>query len=122
MANEWRSGLQGLGCLAEVDGACAVSAHFPKSEQFGLTAQVRRAVVSVSSNIAEGHAWQGREFVHFLSVARGSLAEAESQLLLAVELGFTTDAEIRDTLDLAGEIRRMSAALARSIARVKAHP
>ncbi|MGL6096524.1 MAG: four helix bundle protein [Fimbriiglobus sp.] len=48
---------------------------FPRDERFGLTNQVRRAAVSVSSNIAEGHARQGREFPHFLSIARGSLAE-----------------------------------------------
>ena len=51
---------------------------FPADERFGLTAQVRRAVVSVSSNIAEGHARQGREFSNFLSISRGSLAESKA--------------------------------------------
>jgi len=74
---------------------------FPKEEQFGLTSQVRRAAVSVSSNIAEGHSRQGREFAHYLSVARGPLAEAESQLLLAVELDYLHPDRLAGALSLA---------------------
>jgi four helix bundle protein len=59
--------------------------RFPREERYGLTAQIRRAALSVSSNIAEGHARQGREFISFLSIARGSLAETESQLMFAVD-------------------------------------
>ncbi len=92
-----------------------ISKRFPSDERFGLTAQVRRAAVSVSSNIAEGHARQGKEFLHFLSIARGSLAEAESQLLLAVELGFIQEEHTVDALGLAVEIRRIAAALARNL-------
>jgi four helix bundle protein len=88
---------------------------FPRDERFGLTAQVRRAAVSVSSNIAEVHARQGRELAHFLSVARGSLAEGESQLLLAVELGYLSSEKLTSALALAGEIRRMAIALANKI-------
>ena len=62
---------------------------FPKTETYGLVSQIRRAAVSVPSNIAEG---QGRltpgEFQHFLGQARGSLLEAETQLAIALELGF----------------------------------
>jgi four helix bundle protein len=65
------------------------TANFPKTETYGLTSQIRRAVVSVASNIAEG---QGRltagEFRHFLGQARGSLLEAETQLAIALDLGF----------------------------------
>jgi four helix bundle protein len=89
-----------------------ISKKFPADERFGLTAQIRRAAVSVSSNIAEGHARQGREFTHFLSIARGSLAEAESQLLLAVSLEFCKQDEIDAASNLATEIRKMAAALA----------
>jgi len=71
----------------------------PKSETYGLTSQVRRAMVSVASNIAEG---QGRltsgEFQHFLGLARGSLLEAETQLMVALELGFL-DAEAFEALE-----------------------
>lgn len=85
---------------------------FPADEQFGLTSQLRRAAVSVSSNVAEGHARQGREFAHFLSVARGSLAECESQLFLAAELGFLPPDAAGPALSLATEIHKMAASLA----------
>jgi four helix bundle protein len=66
-----------------------VTATFPKSEQYGLVSQMRRAAVSVPSNIAEGAARSGRkEFAQFLGVAKGSLSELETQLLLATDLGF----------------------------------
>jgi four helix bundle protein len=69
---------------------------FPKSEIYGLTSQLRRAAVSVASNIAEG---QGRltkgEFCHFLGQARGSVFELETQLAIALDLRFLTDEEFR---------------------------
>ncbi|HEX3149297.1 MAG TPA: four helix bundle protein [Gemmataceae bacterium] len=95
----------------------ALSSRFPSDERFGLTAQIRRAAVSVSSNIAEGHARQGREFVHFLSIARGSLAEVESQLFLAVELGFLISDDLNDAISLATEIRRMASSLVNKLGR-----
>lgn len=62
---------------------------FPLHETYGLTSQVRRAVVSVPSNIAEGAARDGpKEFSRFLSLARGSLSELETQLLIAADLGY----------------------------------
>ena len=65
------------------------TAEFPRTETYGLVSQIRRAAVSVPSNIAEG---QGRltsgEFRHFLGQARGSLLEAETQLAIALDLGF----------------------------------
>lgn len=88
-----------------------LSRDFPPDERFGLTSQIRRAVVSVSSNIAEGHSRQGREFAHFFSIARGSLAEVESQLYLAAELGFTNLTALDPLLALASEIHRMTVSL-----------
>lgn len=91
--------------------------RFPRDERFGLTNQVRRAAVSVSSNIAEGHARQGREFGNFLSIARGSLAEVESQLILATVLGYTTEEGIAPTLGTATEIHLMIASLSAKLPR-----
>ncbi len=86
----------------------ALTAEFPAHERYGLSDQLRRAAVSVPSNIAEG---QGRqvvgEFRHFLRVALGSLAEVDTQLVIAVELGYLTAEATQPATDLALEIRKM---------------
>lgn len=65
------------------------SDEFPKSESFGLTSQIRRAAVSIPSNLAEGNARSSsKETIHFIDIALGSLAEVETQLIIAKELGF----------------------------------
>lgn len=69
---------------------------FPKEELYGITSQMRRASVSVVSNIAEGYSRKGRaEYIHFLSIAYGSLSELETQILLSRDLNFInlTDCE-----------------------------
>ena len=72
----------------------AATASFPSDERFGVVSQLRRAAVSVPSNIAEGCACASdRELLHFLHVARGSLAELDTQLRLSERLGFGTQAE-----------------------------
>lgn len=69
----------------------------PEVEKFGLTAQMRRAAISVPSNIAEGAARRSsKEFVQSLYVARGSLAENETQLMLCRELGYVKDAALAE--------------------------
>jgi four helix bundle protein len=79
----WNLGLQ----LAET--IYRVTGRFPKAELFCLTSQMRRAAVSIPSNIAEGRARKSsREFLHYLSISRGSLAELETQLELAVRLNY----------------------------------
>ena len=82
------------------------SAAYPEEEIYGLTSQVRRAVVSVPSNIAEGAARQGnKEFVQFLYIALGSLAEVETQVMLAKRLRFAED--VNDILQSIQRIRKM---------------
>ena len=69
-----------------------LTAVFPAEERYGLAQQMRRAAVSIPSNIAEGAGRNGvKEYVQFIGIARGSLAELETQLQIAVMLGFTSD-------------------------------
>ena len=85
-----------------------ITATFPEAERFGITSQVRRAAVSIASNIAEGAKRQSRrEYVRFLNVAEGSLAETESLLRLSHDLGFAEDAAVGDLVNEAEEIARM---------------
>jgi four helix bundle protein len=90
--------------------------RFPTDEHFGLISQMRRAAVSVPSNIAEGQARHTTgEFVQFLSHAEGSLAELETQLVLAIELGYCGKAEASATLELTSEMKRMLNSLRRKL-------
>lgn len=98
-----------------------VSAKFPKSEMYGLTAQLRRCAVSIASNIAEGHTrGSTKEYQRFVGIAHGSLAEAETQLLLAGRLEFAPEKEIAALLERTDEIsrmlRRLNQALQRKLA------
>lgn len=82
--------------------------RFPKDELYGLTAQLRRAVVSVPSNIAEGQGRKStRQFLHYLSIAHGSLREVETQVLIAQRLTYLSDERTEQLLDLAGEVGRL---------------
>ena len=99
-----------------------VSAKFPREEQFGLTAQLREASVSVSANIAEGSGRAtSRDFMNFLSHARGSLEEAESLLFVAQRLRFASAADFTEALRLADETSRMLTRLRGSIAKRNRH-
>ena len=89
---------------------------YPREERFGLVQQMRRAAVSVPSNIAEGQARRTTgEFVQFISHAEGSLAELDTQLLLSIDLGFVTGEKISTQLDLVGELRKMLNSLRRKL-------
>jgi four helix bundle protein len=96
----------------------SVTRGFPRDEQFGLSIQVRRAAASVASNIAEG---QGRassnELLHFVSIARGSLCEAQTQIMLAERVDYIDDARCRAIVAQADEVGRLIRGLSRSISR-----
>ncbi len=77
-----------------------VAENFPKEETYGLVSQIKRSAVSIPSNIAEGAARNSRkEFIQFLYIALGSLAELETQLLLGQELGFIKVAQLDDRIE-----------------------
>lgn len=94
--------------IAFVTRIYSVTAKFPREEVYGLTSQLRRAAVSVPSNIAEG---QGRatrgEFIQFLCHARGSLFEVETQLIIARELGYTSAEGHASVVDQLTEVGRI---------------
>ena len=102
----WRKALDWAEALYEA------TSHWPRDERFGLSSQIRRAGVSVASNIAEGAARRSTgEFRQFLGMSRGSLAEAETQLLLAERLGYLPGSYAAALLGAAEEISRMLGAL-----------
>ncbi|MGC4032867.1 MAG: four helix bundle protein [Tepidisphaeraceae bacterium] len=90
--------------------------HFPADERFGLTNQLRRAAVSVPSNIAEG---QGRKtnsgFIQFLRIANGSRQEVETQLIIAQKLNFISPDVVADLSDRLAEIGRLLSGLINSL-------
>jgi four helix bundle protein len=86
----------------------ALSSAFPRSEDYKITAQLTREIVSVPANIAEGHARSTRkDYANFLSIARGSLAEAETFILLAQRLGYVTEQAVGPLLREIDEVGRM---------------
>ena len=100
-----------------------VTEEFPPRERFGLTNQLRRAVVSVASNIAEGQGRHAtRDFLRCLSIAYGSLQEVETQLIIARRLGYLEE-EFRSRLfDLTGEVARLINGLMNSLSRKNTTP
>ena len=97
-------------------GVYALTMSFPADERFGRVSQMRRAAISVPSNIAEGQARQGtREFLQFLSHASGSLAELETQLLLSIDLAYCKKGDVDELSGVIGELQKMIAALRRSL-------
>jgi len=89
---------------------------FPREEAYGLTNQVRRAAVSVPSNIAEGQGRGiGQAFSHHIRIAQGSLQEVETQLLIAGRLNYLTAAELSQVLNQSAEIGRLNRGLLKSL-------
>jgi four helix bundle protein len=94
----------------------ALTQEFPADERFGLTSQLRRAAVSVPANIAEGNARDStKEYLRFLAISVGSLAEIETFLELSIRLNFGDATRSRTLEDLIAEERRMLRGLQRSL-------
>ena len=86
----------------------ALTADLPRDQTYGLSAQMQRAAISVPSNIAEGHAREStKEYLHFVSISLGSIAELETQLILCERLKFSSAEQIKRVLGLADEVGKM---------------
>ena len=93
-----------------------ITKDFPSEEKFGLTSQVRRAAVSIASNIAEGAGrYSDKEFAQFLSIASGSSFEVGTQLLLSEQLVFSSNENLIDVLNKLSELERMILGLRKSL-------
>ena len=93
-----------------------VTEKFPKSEMFGLTSQIRRAAVSVPSNIAEGSGRRSaKELIYFLHIAIGSMAELETQFIISQNLGFLKVEDFTEIDKELHELLRMTTALANNL-------
>ena len=102
-----------------VETVYRLTGSFPARELYGLTSQIRRAAVSIPANIAEGHCREHlTEYLNFLSIAQGSIAELETELEIAGRLNYITTENLTESLKqvraLAKQLRSMRAALARS--------
>jgi four helix bundle protein len=90
--------------------------HFPKQEEFRISGQMIRAGTSIPANIAEGHGrGTRRDYAHFVSIAKGSVAELETFLLLSRELSLASEEHVSPVLALAEEVGRMLSALRRRL-------
>lgn len=94
--------------IAFVVECYGLTGTFPRTEIYGLAAQLQRAAVSIPSNIAEGAGrLHTREYIRHLGISRGSLFEVETQIILSQRLGFVNSETIRPLLESVGEIGRM---------------
>ena len=94
----------------------AVTKSFPREEMYGLTSQLRRAAVAVPSNVSEGHQHGTKAYLHFIVLALGSLAEAETQLEIARRLRLASDDELETASALAVRARQVLLGLRRALA------
>ena len=94
--------------MSLAEKAYAATKRFPRSERYGLSSQLQRAAISVPSNIAEGHGRYSKgDFSRFLAIAQGSLAELETQVLLAQRLDYLDGKAANDLMSQADKIGRM---------------
>ena len=101
----------------------SITKGFPKDEQYGLTSQIRRAAVSLPSNIAEGYGRKTTpDYLRSLYIAYGSCCELETQILLAGDLGYIKDTNIKELLATIGDVERMLKALIRALENKHSNP
>ena len=106
----WQAGMK---LTAEVYD---LAKNLPQYELYGMSSQIRRAAVSIPANIAEGHARDStKEFLHHLSIARGSLAELETLLMLAEQMKYCQPSESAGMLNQCDQLSRMLSALRRRL-------
>ncbi len=99
-----------------VDLVYALTKTFPKDEQYALSQQLRRCAVSVPSNIAEGNARNStKEYLQFISIARGSLAELDTQLIIAFRAKYINQNKLNELESMIAEIGRMLAGMKKSL-------
>lgn len=101
----WKAGIELVECVYRL------TRLFPLDERYGLTVQLRRAAVSIPSNLSEGHQQGTKAYLHFVTLALGSLAEVETQVEIARRLGMTEPAELTAIDIRATALRRMLHAL-----------
>ena len=106
----WQKGIE----LAKI--VYRLTPSYPTEEKFGVAAQMRRAVISIPSNLAEGQATHTTgEFVQFISHAEGSVAELDTLLILSIELKFCSEANAQSAFGLINELRKMLNVLRRKL-------
>src|SRR3954470_19154095 len=94
--------------IAVVKSVYSLTQNFPAEERYGLVSQMRRAAVSIPSNVAEGQARHTTgEFIQFISHAEGSTAELDTQLILSIELNFCSQTDAESAFGLISELRKM---------------
>jgi four helix bundle protein len=110
----WKKGMQLVGAIYDATDS------FPQHEIYGLTSQLRRAAVSIPSNIAEGQAhYTNREFIRFLRHARGSLAEIETQILISRDRGYLREEQADKLIGQSDELGRVLSGLINSMKKLE---
>ena len=100
-----------------------ITKRFPNEEKYGLTSQIRRAAVSVPSNISEGYGRKTTpEYIRFLYIAYGSNCEMETQILLSGDLGYIETDKLENLQERMGEVERMLKALIKSLEKKHSNP
>ncbi len=96
--------------------AYKLTSALPSNEKYGIISQIKRSVVSISSNIAEGAGRNSnKEFKHFLSIANGSAYELQTQLILTIELNLLSKEKVQPSIDMLTEIQKMNYSFQKSI-------